>query len=365
MNSREKLTLRLELVKARSSLFQVDHVVLHENKTARNLHNVNVSHINIETHRTQRLNALQQQSFLVRQSNKQAYLWQNGVDHVHLLPESMVNMYVPGAKKASMESAHRTYALSLKAKALRLDHAPTREVTPDTTTLRRSKTFNMLHKQKQMMRELQSTSQVKRHAAGARPDTSATTGTGLMPRRPVSLFKQSSENTTRVERGNTDLPLNLTRSFTTYNTQWQGMRRELTIADPQNTKKEAVNDPRFRRLKRSLVAPSKPSDTTLQLSPSGRHVMERFGNPPCRYESLENLLSRLKSEFPQRERPERIVREPTPLLRRKAARFRERFLRKRTLNDVMLATRDAFVDDDSDFRSTDSSTSVAIFTERY
>ena len=356
---------------------QVDHVVLHENSTERNLHKVRLSHIGLETHRIERLNALQQQSFLERQSAKQAYLWRNGVDHVGLLPEGMVNMYLPGAKKASMESSHRTYALSLKAKAVRFDKTPSRELTPDLSTLRRSKTFNILHKQKQMMKELQSTSQVRRHSktAGARPDTSATNTTSLMPRKPASMLRMSNhpqqqpqqqQAGNRVDRSNSDLPLNLTRSFTTYNTKWStGLRREKTVADPQNVRKEATNDPRFKKLRRSLVAPSnKLFDTTLQLSPSGRHVMQRFGNPPCRYESMENLLRRLNTEFPQRERPERIVREPTPLLRRKVARFRERFERKRTINDVILATREAFVDDDSDFRSTGSSASVALFSLR-
>ena len=99
--------------------------------------------------------------------------------------------------------------------------------------------------------------------------------------------------------------MNLTRSFTTYNTKQ--LRREVTIAGTSRNRSDyrASNDPRFRRLKTTLVAPEKPIDAVLQLSPSGRKVMEHYGSSLYNYDEFRELLQRLNTQFPARERPEK------------------------------------------------------------
>ena len=337
-----------------------------------------MSHLNNEHQRQCRVNELQRRAFLVRQSAKQAHLWQNGIDHVRLLPELTVEMHLPGAKRSSMQSAHRRYSVALKSahsKRGLTSHAGL------TSSLTRSHTFHDLQSVTSRARtrfevpaaiDENSTNKQRDDAPAPQRDDSAhsrrqhnPTSASRLPKKPKHLINSvsvpctaaSTESLHTIDRSKTEEPLNLTRSFTTYNTKQ--LRREVTIAGTSRNRGDyrASNDPRFRRLKTTLVAPEKPIDAVLQLSPSGRKVMEHYGSSLYNYDEFRELLQRLNTQFPARERPEKPADT-------KATKPPRRHVLTRRFVPGYLPQQEAFVSDESLYTSPSfSDLSSAIFSE--
>ena len=138
----------------------------------------------------------------------------------------------------------------------------------------------------------------------------------------------------------------MTRSFTTYNTK---LRREVTIAADggRDRKFRASNDPRFKRLKTTLVPPEKPIDAVLQLSPSGRKVMENYGSTLYDENEFQAILVRLNSEFPAREKPPK----PKIDLNKRKILYRPHVVRQRFLSARYLSQQEAFISDGSFYSS--------------
>ena len=299
----------------------------------------------------------------MRQSAKQASLWERGIDDPRILPDVVVDEHLPGAKRASMESSHRRYAIALRTGGSnKRGGSRSAPLTRGSQGLRRSKSFYSGVKVGQtdtsktpILKPKPSESPKKsRTALSARIQVDdkndklryespvQSVQSGHLPRKPHSGIKHaSSMDSFDTVRSKTELPLNLTKSFNTYDTR---LRREVTIADPRSMKKQqqrASEDPRFKSLRTSLVAPAKPIDAMIQLSASGRKVMEKYGNSLYDYNELKDLLGQMNDTFPKREKPPVQVAEPVHV------NVPVRPGHAYSMHTDYLPVKEAFVDDDS------------------
>ena len=284
---------------------KIQHVLLHDNKNQKNILDSKVKYLANDFKRSSRISDLHKRSFLVRQSMKQVGLWHKGIEHVQLLPEVVVQLHCPGnSKETCMKSAAAKRQAVMKAEL----QAMFPDFIDEDASLKKSQAYRYQQgsKNRRFSRQVSVVSmsdinkfKVQSEAGetvspvGPVREKTTVSTTGRVTGQHAGIHSLSPTQSYIYNRSKTAMPTiqgGLTRKFSTYNIM---PRRELnTAGNNAFTYERATDDPRFKGLKKQLIAPEKPIDGFIQLSPCGPKVIQKYGASLYNPRELTQLLDK-------------------------------------------------------------------------